>query len=222
MLFLLGSSKVQSRIKLRESFTGGIEVYPFQELTPKRAELINYFDVSMEELSPVWRRFKNSFWDSLEFWVLPPPVQSFIQEFSLVLSPLLGLIKVDSPIPYAPLSWEEKCKGVKLKDWWKGELKAYCQKLFQGQTVVSLLGKREEELLSFKSASQVVKFEFYKKGKKVMNPQRHRAYALRYIAEKRLSVEEFHRINFYDYRVKDVKKTKKTIYLILEGEGAYL
>ncbi|WP_333783945.1 peroxide stress protein YaaA [Thermocrinis sp.] len=222
MLFLLGSSKRQSRIRLRESVSAGVEVYPFQELTAKRVELINCFGISMEELLPAWRRYKNNFWDSLEFWVLPSEVQSFISARSLVLSPLLGLININSPIPYACLSWDEECKGKKLRDWWKEDLRNLSKNVFQGKTIVSLLGSEEEKILSFESVSELVKFEFYKKGQRVKNSQRHRAYALRYIAERKLSIEDFHKINFYDYQVKEVKEEGKITRVIFEGVGAYI
>jgi len=176
----------------------------------------------MEDLLPVWRRFKNSFWDSLEFWVLPPPVQSFIAQRSFVLSPLLGLVDINSPMPYAPISWQESCNGKKPKDLWKDSLKNLCKTIFDGETVLSFLGKEEEKLLDFRPSAQVIRFVFYKKGKKVINTQRHRAYVLRYIAEKGLNPEELHRINFYDYRVKEMVKKGKTLYVIFEGEGAYI
>jgi len=222
MLFLLGSSKRQSRIRLKESISAGVEVYPFQELTAKRVELINCFGISMEDLLPAWRRYKNNFWDSLEFWVLPPAVQNFISDHSLVLSPILGLISINSPLPYAPLSWDDECNGKRLKDWWKEDLRRISKDLFKGKTVISLLGSKEEKILSFESVSKLVRFEFYKKGQKVKNPQRHRAYALRYIAEKRLPLEDFHKINFYDYQVKEIKEEEKTIRIIFEGAGAYI
>ncbi|WP_448583992.1 peroxide stress protein YaaA [Thermocrinis sp.] len=222
MLFLLGSSKLQSRIRLRENITAGVEVYPFQELTPKRVELINCFGISMEDLSPVWRRYKNHFWDSLEFWVLPSEVQSFISDRSLVLSPLLGLININSPLPYAPLSWDSECKGKKLRDWWKEDLRNLSKKILEGKIVISLLGSKEEKILSFEGISKLVRFEFYRRGKKVKNPQKHKAYVLRYIAEKRLSLEDFHRINFYDYQVKDIREEGKTMHVTFEGAGAYI
>jgi cytoplasmic iron level regulating protein YaaA (DUF328/UPF0246 family) len=88
--------------------------------------------------------------------------------------------------------------------------------------VVPLVGSQEERLLDLGTAHKVVRFFFYKKGQKVINPQPHRAYLLRYIAEKRLSLEELLRLNFYDYKVKDIEEKGRLIRVIVEGQGAYI
>jgi cytoplasmic iron level regulating protein YaaA (DUF328/UPF0246 family) len=220
--FIFPWSKRQSKIKLREKYPVGLEVYPFEGLNPKRIEVINCLGINMEEPLPLWRRLKGRFWESLEFWVLPPPVQEFIVESSVVLSPLFGLLKVDTPIPYAEQSWEDNCQGSELKDWWKESLKQTSKEIFKDQVVVPLVGKQEEGLLDLGTAHKVVRFFFYKKGQKVINPQPHRAYLLRYIAEKRLSLEELSKINFYDYRVKEIEEKGKLIRVIVEGQGAYI
>jgi Uncharacterized protein conserved in bacteria len=143
-------------------------------------------------------------------------------ESSVVLSPLFGLLRVDTPIPYAEHSWEDNCQGSKLKDWWKASLKQVSKELFKDQVVVPLVGRQEEGLLDLRTAHKVVRFFFYKKGQKVINPQPHRAYLLRYIAEKRLSLEELSKINFYDYRVKEIEEKGRLIRVIVEGQGAYV
>jgi cytoplasmic iron level regulating protein YaaA (DUF328/UPF0246 family) len=135
---------------------------------------------------------------------------------------LFGLLRVDTPIPYAEYSWEDHCQGSRLKDWWKEPLKQISKELLKDQVVVPLVGRREEGLLDLGTAHKVVRFFFYKKGQKVINPQPHRAYLLRYIAEKRLNLEEFSKINFYDYRVKDIEEKGKLIRVIVEGQGAYI
>jgi cytoplasmic iron level regulating protein YaaA (DUF328/UPF0246 family) len=220
--FILPWSKRQSKIKLREKYPVGLEVYPFEGLNPKRIEVINCLGINMEEPLPLWRRLKGRFWESLEFWVLPPPVQEFIVERAVVLSPLFGLLRVDTPIPYAEHSWEDHCQGSKLKDWWKESLKQTSRELFKDQVLVLLVGRQEEGLLDLGTAQKVVRFFFYKKGQKVINPQPHRAYLLRSIAEKRLSLEELSKINFYDYRVKDIEEEGRLIRVIVEGQGAYI
>jgi cytoplasmic iron level regulating protein YaaA (DUF328/UPF0246 family) len=54
------------------------------------------------------------------------------------------------------------------------------------------------------------------------SPQSHRAYLLRYIAEKSLSLEELSRLNFYDYKVKEIEEKGRLIKVIVEGQGAYI
>jgi cytoplasmic iron level regulating protein YaaA (DUF328/UPF0246 family) len=157
--FILPWSKRQSKIKLREKHPVGLEVYPFEKLNPKRIEVINCLGISMDEPLPLWRRLKGGFWESLEFWVLPPPVQEFIVESSVVLSPLFGLLKVDTPIPYAEYSWEDHCQGSKLKDWWKESLKQTSRELFKDQVVVPLVGKQEEGLLDLGTAHKIVRLQ---------------------------------------------------------------
>ncbi|MGC8853091.1 MAG: hypothetical protein ACP5P0_05755 [Hydrogenobacter sp.] len=70
----------------------------FASLYPKAKELMHCFNVK-EEFLPLFLRYKNKFWDSLEYWVLPPAVQARIKERSVVLSPLLGLASVESLAP---------------------------------------------------------------------------------------------------------------------------
>ncbi len=222
MLFVLPWSKRHSRIKLREKFPFGLEVYPFEGLNAKRIEVINCLGINMDEPVPLWRRLRGNFWERLEFWVLPPPAQEFVVKSSVVLSPLFGLLRVDTPIPYAPYSWENTCQGTKLKDWWKGSIRELSKEIFMNQVVVPLVGEQEERLLNLGTASKVVRFSFYKKERKVANPQPHRAYLLRFVAEKGLTLEEISRLNFYDYRVKDIQEKDKLIKVIVEGEGKYI
>ena len=42
-----------------------------------------------------------------------------------------------------------------------------------------------------------------------------------YIAEKELQLSELHRINFFDYKVEDIREKGKHIYVILRSEGRY-
>jgi len=60
----------------------------FEFLNPLRAKLIKEFGIKTSPLAPVWRRYKNKFWEELSFWALPTRVQQEIEDRGLVLSPL--------------------------------------------------------------------------------------------------------------------------------------
>jgi len=208
MLFVLPSSKRQSKT--------GNQVWMPREESKK---LLECFGVGGYAL-PLYRRFKNGFWDGLEFWVLPPPVQKRIVENSLILCPLLGLARVDEPIPHYSFGWGDECNGVKVKEYW--QIKERTRETLKDKEVVLFVGKRELALLDTSLARRVVRFEYYRKGKKLKNDQRHKAYTLRYIAEWNLKLEDFNRINFFDYKVADVVEKGKSMIFILHGEGRYI
>ncbi|MEZ0360709.1 MAG: hypothetical protein ABWK04_02245 [Hydrogenobacter sp.] len=218
MYYVLPSSKRQSRLKAGQ-YIGTFEER-FAHLHQKAERLIRCFGVYGEPL-PLWRRFKNRFWDSLEYWVLPPAVQKRINDRSLVLSPLFGIASVESPIPEYHFGWEDICEGVKVKDYWIQDIKNLTRKLFEGKKVVLFVGK-ETALLELSTAERVITFEYYRGEKKVRNPMRHRAFTLRYIAEMDLALEDFSKINFYDYSVNDVIQKGKKILFVLRSEGRYI
>ncbi len=221
MYYLLPSSGRQSkvRLKLQSSNSQGLHFPHFEYL---RRELLQCakVDTDLPPL-PVWRRFKNAFWDSLEFWILPPPVQKRIEEHSMVLSPLYGLLGLSDLIPYYSLRWEDSCNGRSPKKIWKPILKQESKELFKGRVVFNFLGG-EESLLDFSTAERVVEFEFYRKGLKVRGSSKHRAYVLRYIAERGTDLKELHRINFYDYVVRKMKEKGNRLRVIMEAEGRYI
>lgn len=218
MYYVLPSSKKQSKLKAGQhvgTFEGR-----FAHLHQKAERLMRCFDVYGEPL-PLWRRFKNRFWESLEYWVLPPAVQKRINDRSIVLSPLFGIASVESPIPEYHFGWEDTCEGVKVKDYWIKDIKNLTRKLFEGKKVVLFVGK-ETALLELSTAERVITFEYYRGEKKVRNPMRHKAFTLRYIAEMDLALEDFSKINFYDYSVNDVIQKGKKILFVLRSEGRYI
>jgi len=84
IFYLLPSEKKQSVMDLVKgdyfSIWENRERNRFPELNPYRKELIEHFNVETKPLAPAWRRYKGKFWDSLEFWCLPPEVQQNIIE----------------------------------------------------------------------------------------------------------------------------------------------
>lgn len=218
MFYVLPSSKKQSKMKgSYQEFIGR----RFAQLYPKTKELMRCFNVK-EEFLPLFLRYKNRFWDSLEYWVLPPLVQARIKDRSVVLNPLLGLASVESPMPEYVLDWKSTCQGKTLKEYWKEDIKRLSKELFEGKTVFLFVGRQEESLLDLSTASEVVVFEYYKAKQKVKKPLTHRAYTLRYIAEKDLSLDELFKINFYDYKVEKVERKGKRLKVFLRSEGRYI
>lgn len=175
-----------------------------------------------DELLPVWKRFKSPFWESLEFWVLPPPVAQFIDEHSLVPSPVYGILKPSSCIPYLPISWQEGYEGKSLYTFWKEHLRPLSSRLFEDKTVFLFAGKKELSLFDLRKAKRLVKFTYYRKDQKVKNPSKHWAYTLRYIGEKRLELDSLHKINFYDYKVERIEEKGILLEVVMRGEGGYI
>ena len=221
MFYLLPSSKRQSKITLRLQNSNGHHIH-FDDLSHVRVRLNEcaQIDTTIQPV-PVWRRFKNSFWSSLEFWVLPPSVQRRIEDRGIVLSPLYGFLKVNDLIPFYMLTWEDYCNSTKVWDVWKPILKEKSKELFKDKVVLNLLG-REKELLDLSTARKTVEFKFFKKDRRVKDDSRHKAYVLRYIAEKDLDISDLHKINFYDYRVKEIEEEGKKISVVMGSEGKYI
>lgn len=216
-LFLLPYSKIQKKLSIRNCDE---RRFSFEELEPL-ARSVEKELVKDNSLAPLYRRFGGLFWESLELWVLPPKVSQYIESNSLVLSPVYGLLKPSACLPYAPVSWNSLYNQKRLIDFWKEHFRNLSERLFCGKYVVPFFGKAYKSLFDFSSAESVLLFEFYRKGKKVKNPSRHYAYVLRYIAERDLSPSDLQRINFYDYKVEDIKKKGKTITVLMKSEGRY-
>ncbi|MGK0689459.1 MAG: peroxide stress protein YaaA [Aquificaceae bacterium] len=215
-LFILPYSKKQHRINLRDcdSAYGLLEFEPFSRLLEKAFSQDSF-------IAPLYRRFGGPFWKSLEMWVMPPKVMEYINENSYVLSPIYGLVKPKACMPYAPIGWKDVYEGKSLFDFWKPHIKNVSQRLLNGKVVFPFISKEYLSLFDLSNVEKVVSFEYYRKDKKVMNPAKHHAYTLRYIAEKELKLSELHRINFYDYKVEDIREKGKHIYVILRSEGRY-
>ncbi len=221
MYYLLPSSLKQSKLKLKVESKNG-QSLGFHEFQDTREKLLKcaLVDKSLS-LLPVWRRFKNPFWEALEFWVLPPLVQKRIENFSLVLSPLYGFLSISDLIPFYQLRWEDVCNGQRVKDIWKPILKEKSQQIFKDEILFDFLGK-ERQILDFSTAQKVIKFEFYKKDQKVNTNAKHRAYVLRYIVEKNIDISQLDKINFYDYKVESIEEKSNTLTVIMKSEGRYI
>lgn len=216
-LFLLPYSPVQKRLAVRDCFEDRFSLEEFEQF----ARSIEKRFVSDETLAPLYRRFGGPFWESLELWVLPPPVVNYIRENSWVLSPIYGLLKPTTCIPYATASWQTTFEGKRLIDFWKTHIRNLSRKLLEGKMLVPFVGGRYLRLFDLKAPMGVLRFEYYKRDKKVRNLAKHYAYTLRYIVEKGVSLSSLERINFYDYRVESVEQRGKDIVVVLRSEGRY-
>ncbi len=221
VVFLLPWSKKQSSINLIRGGEGSLPS-SFPELNPLRKALVDFFNVKLIPLTPVWRRYKNRFWEELCFWVLPPPVQKRIEERGVVLSPLFGLLKPSDNIPKYEVSWKDTFEGKSLKRFWKEHLQSIIQKLLKGKTVFDFLSSEEREIIDFPEETKRIVFEYIRKDKKVINSLPHRAYTLRYITEMEISPDNLERINFLDYKVERIEEKGNVLKVIMKSEGKYI
>jgi len=226
IFYLLPSEKKQSSMDLiREDYFSIWEDRDknrFPNLNPFRRKIIMNFELNTTPLAPAWRRYKGSFWDSMEFWCLPSKVQQDIIDKGIIVSPLFGLLGVNDPIFKYNLTYENAYKGKTLRAFWKEVLKDFTPGLLEGVTVFDFLTKEQRETITFPENVQIVRFEYVRKNKKVTNPMVHRAYTIRYIAEKNVTSETLEKINFYDYEVVDIKKEINITTVVMRGEGKYL
>ena len=226
ILYLLPSERKKSKMDLvKEDYFSILEDREknrYQFLNDLRKELIKEFNVKTFPLLPAWRRYKGKFWESMEFWCLPLKVQQRIIDRGIIISPLFGLLAVSDLIPEYYLNFNDKFKGKSLKKLWKEKLESYLIKTLENTVVFDFLTSEQREVVSFPESARVVKFEYMKRNKKVVNPMPHRAYTLRYIAEKDINLENIEKINFYDYKVKEIKENGNLITVVMEGEGKYI
>ena len=226
IFYLLPSERQQSSMDLVKEDYFSIwedkEKNRFTFLNPYREKLIKAFKVKTNPLLPAWRRYKGKFWDSLEFWCLPGKVQQDIIDKAIIISPLFGMLSVSDLIPKYAVEFSDSYEGRTLKSFWKEILKEHTEKLLDGTLVFDFLTKEQREVVSFPENVKIVRFEYIRKGKKVVNPMPHRAYTVRYIAERSLGEEGLEKINFYDYKVKEIKNDGNVISVIMEGEGKYI
>ena len=216
-LFLLPYSRLQRKLVFKNCDDSRFTLEEFEPL----ARSIEKEFVKDYSLAPLYRRFRNVFWESLELWVLPPPVVRYIEENSWVLSPLYGLVKPTACIPFAPVSWKEFYGEKTLMDFWKEHIRNLSKKLLSEKVVVSFVGKPYEKLFDLKHAKGFLSVEYYRKDQRVKLPYKHYAYTLRYIAEKNLSLSELEKINFYDYKVESVKSLCNKTLVVMRSEGRY-
>lgn len=226
IFYLLPSERKQSSMDLVKDDYFNIredkEKNRFTFLNPHREKLLKEFKIPTSPLLPAWRRYKGKFWDSLEFWCLPSKVQQDIVDKGIIISPLFGMLAVSDLIPAYAVNFNDTYKGKTLKSFWKEILPNYVERILSGGLIFDFLTSEQREVIGFPKNAKIVRFEYLKRGKKVVNPMPHRAYTLRYIAEKRVNEENLEKINFYDYKVKEVLQEGNTIKVILEGEGKYI
>jgi cytoplasmic iron level regulating protein YaaA (DUF328/UPF0246 family) len=191
-------------------------------LNPEREEIIKSFGVGDYPLLPAWRRYKGTFWDNLHMWALPSAVQRRIEERGIILSPLFGILAPSDLIPPYRLDYKDRFKGRTLRSFWKEKLQNLFNKLLAGKVVLDLLKSPQREVVSFPESSTVVRFEYIRAGKRVVNPLPHRAYTLRYIAERDIDINGLSKINFLDYEVKDMKRENNILTITMEGRGKYI
>ena len=220
-LFLLPWSPVQSSFSQNGGSFWDVG-NRFEVLDPLRLSLFKEFGVKPRPLAPVWMRYKGRFWEELCLWALPGRVKDTLEENGITFSPLFGILSLGDLIPRYAVRWEHKYKGVTLRTFWRRHLEGLLMELLEGRVVVDLLGYRERKVVRFPKSIKRVVFEYYRSGEKLKNTQPHRAYTLRYIVEMGIGLEDLHRINFLDYRVKDVRVSGNLVTVVLHGEGRYI
>jgi len=132
------------------------------------------------------------------------------------------MLGVNDPIPRYSLTFQDNYKGKKVVEFWKEILKDTSWRIFEGSTVFDFLTEEQRKVLTFPDDVTFVKFEYVRKGKRVVNPMPHRAYTLRYIVEKNVDLDSLEKINFYDYKVSKVEEQGNTIKVVMESEGKYI
>ncbi|NPA33284.1 MAG: hypothetical protein GXO04_06625, partial [Aquificae bacterium] len=137
-------------------------------------------------------------------------------------SPMFGALKPSDLIFRYSVTFADRIGEKTLKAFWKENLKNLSEKLLSGAIVYDFLTKDQRQTLTYPESATVVRFDFFKGDKRVVNPMPHRAYTLRYIAERGLSLDEIDKINFYDYKVVSTQRRGNEILVILRGEGKYL
>ena len=194
----------------------------FPQLNPLRESVIKELDVETYPLAPAYRRYKGKFWEELIFWALPSKVKEELERGSVVLSPLMGLLGISDSVPYYEVEWETQCCGRSLKEFWREHVKELTERLFDGATVWDFMSTKERDILSLPENTRRVSFEYYRKGARVINTLPHRAYTLRYVVEMGVGTESLERINFLDYKVKEVREEERGLKVVLQGEGRYI
>lgn len=215
----ISSACIQRRDILEAIRKGEVSFGEFSDLREKIVELYN---AGRECLAPAWRRFRGRFWDELCVWALPGSIVKNIEERGIVFSPLLGPVKAGDPLPAQAVRWKEPMGSRTLKDVWGHRIKTLTARLFDGAVVFDFLRNEERELVSFPPTALRAVFEYYRKGKRVINSLAHRAYTLRYILEMEVTLEDLDRINFLDYRVIEVRKEENSLRVIMVSEGRYI
>ncbi len=224
--YLLPSSLKQSSMDLVKENLFDVwereENNKFLFLNPERREIIDSFKLELYPLLPAWRRFKGPFWDNLHLWALPSAVQSRILQRGLIPSPVFGLLAPSDLVPPHRVGFRDKFKDKSLRSFWKEKLQNLFEKLLRDRVVLDLLGYDQRQVVSFPESSKVVRFSFVRAGKRVVNSLPHRAYVLRYVAERQVELDSLEKVNFLDYKVRDIKQRDNLIEVLMEGKGEYI
>ncbi len=223
-LFLLPFSEIQSKASSEESVEQALREnkISFPQLNPLREKIIGAFGVDREGVVKTWRRLRGKFWEELSVWALPGRIQKEIEERCLVPSPLLGLVRAGDPLPFSEARWEDRLGTRTLKDIWKDKIGESLKDIAKGEKIYDLLRLKDREAVPLPEEVQRISFEYYRKGKRVINSLPHRAYTLRYILEMGVNSTDLERINFLDYRVKSVERAGKEIRVVMSSEGKYI
>jgi len=105
---------------------------------------------------------------------------------------------------------------------WKLALRPVMCHLFSSSVLYDFLSARERRLLFVPPSSRRVSFVFYRGDRRVLNDLPHRAYTLRFIAERALGLDSLERINFLDYKVEEIREKGNELQVIIRGGGDYL
>ncbi len=223
-IFLLPFSEIQSKASSEESVVQALKEnrISFPELNPLREKIIDAFGVGREGVVKAWRRLKGKFWEELSVWALPGRVQKEIEERCLVPSPLLGLVWTGDPLPFSEVRWEDRLGTRMLKDIWREKIGNILRDIAKDEEIYDFLRSKDRGAVPLPRNVQRISFEYYRKGRRVINSLPHRAYTLRYILEMGVDSTDLERINFLDYKVKSVERSGEEVRVVMSSEGKYI
>ncbi len=215
--YLLPCSSITSALK-EKTDKSYIDVWDNPEyskflfLNEKRKKLLKKYKVPNKPLVLASRKYKGNFWDNFHIWVMPKDIKQKLYERSIILSPIFGMLSTNDLVP----SFKEPC-NEKLS-YYKDDILSYLKER-QGFTL-SLLSASKTSFLN--KELPVIYPEYYVKGQKLKNISKANAYLLRYIIEKNVdTLDDLPRINFLDFKFKDLINKKNVYHLVIEGEGNY-
>ncbi|GAB6078748.1 peroxide stress protein YaaA [Hydrogenobaculum acidophilum] len=166
-----------------------------------------------KEGGPLWRIYKDKFWEGLHMHVMPKAVKERIFERTIVLHPIMGMLSPEDKV----CKWEVSCQ-YKNMSFWKEDISNYISN--DDFLVFNFLPASFEKLLP--KNIKLVSFKYTIKDRPMKDSSLAKAYTMRYIVEKDItSVEAFKKINFLDFVVSDVKEEGQNIVVHMISEGKY-